>query len=119
MNASQKHIAAYVVVALIAAFSLFQAMAAIDIARDVDYRGDIRACTQENLIKAQSNQRNAVLEQTASLVVDALTVIGDAQRPKGDETNKELARIAEKARIEQTNFGPAEITDCFKEFPKP
>jgi hypothetical protein len=107
---------AYAILALVTALSLYQGNEAIKLAREVDYSGDIRACEQENLIKRQSNDRNATLERTAKLVVDALGVISEAEDPK---TSAELRSIAAEARTIQTQFDPATLIDCKSQFPKP
>jgi hypothetical protein len=112
-------VVAYAILAVVAAGGLYQGNEAVNLARAVDHRGDIRACTQENLIRTQSNDRNATLERTASTVVDALNVISEANRPRDDRTNKRLRQIAAEAREIQSSFKPAALTDCEKAFPKP
>ena len=112
-------VVAYAILAVIAAGALYQSSQAIHLARTVDHSGDIRACTQENLIRTQSNDRNAALERTAATVVKALSVISESDRTKGDPTNAKLRKIAAEAREIQSSFEPAKITDCEKAFPKP
>jgi hypothetical protein len=119
MNAARAKVVAYVILLLIAGWSGYRSEQAISLARTVDHRGDIRACTQENLIRSESNGRNAVLEKTARLVVDSLGVIRAAPRPPGDNTNIQLAKLAKRSRKLQTNFARAKMINCEKVFPAP
>ncbi len=112
-------VVAYAILALIAAGGLYQGHQAVELARTVDHSGDIRACTQENLIRTQSNIRDAKLQQTAKLVSESLLVLSKSERQKGDLTNLKLRVIAAQAKEVQTAFLPAKITDCNKAFPKP
>lgn len=119
MSAARAKVVAYMILLLIAGWSGYRSEQAIHLARTVDHRGDIRACTQENLIRTEANERNATLEQTAKLVVDALFVIRTAPRPSGDTTNKQLKILAARSRKLQTNFARAKMINCQKVFPGP
>jgi hypothetical protein len=112
-------VVAFVVLALISGWNSYRAEEAIHLARTVDHRGDIRTCHIANLLNAQTNDRNAVLEKTAKLVVDALGVIQAAPHSAGDTTSIELAKLARKARRHQTHFARIKKTDCEKTFPTP
>ncbi len=113
---SHAQLLAFFIVAAVAAFGLYQANEANKLARAVDHRGDIRACTQENIIRRDSNERNAALEQTAILVVDAFQLLADEQKTTA---KNRLNNIARRASAIQTDFPRAGLTDCSKAFPGP
>lgn len=110
---------AYLLIVVVAGYSAYRSNEAIDVARNVDRKGDLRACNQENLIRSESNERNASLEKTAKLVVRALDIISKADRFKGDMTNAKLRQVASDAREVQSTFDSAKLADCQAEFPKP
>lgn len=113
-------VGAYAAVVVLAAGGLWQAREAQSLARDVDHRGDIRACQQENHIRAEANERNAKLEQTARTTAEALEILSKVDRPaNGTDTESKLRKLAEKARSIQTEFKPAVIVDCKEIFPGP
>jgi hypothetical protein len=100
-------------------FALFQSTKAINLARQVDYRGDIRSCQQENAIRREANDRNAELEKTAKLLAESLAILRQVDRGPGETTNDQLREVSIKARKLQTNFKPARIADCRNEVPSP
>ena len=95
--------------------SFAQSNKAIDLARSVDYKGDLRACEQSNKIARTTNRRDAELERTAKLLVEALDVISKRRTDHPDSTNRRLRLIARKARRVQTSFKPEPLVNCKKE----
>lgn len=109
-------LAAYFIVAFVAAFALYQARQAIDTAREVDRSSDIRICEHANDFKREANARNETLERTAILVSKSLTIMRRAENIDG-KTYKRLTHISNEAKGIRTDFGRFKISDCEKEFP--
>ncbi len=126
-------LAAYLFIVLLAAFGAIRAENASDraataatkaqvaqaTARQVDLKGDRSLCLSENKIRKASNERDRALEQTASLVKEALNIISNAKRPDSDpNTNIKLRIVAKKAERIRTNFAIEKQSKCEERFPK-
>jgi di/tripeptidase len=105
--------AAYLLVLLLACAGLYAGAQATSLAREVDNRGDIRSCEQDNLIRSQSSSRDAALEETARLTAKALVAIEEAA------PNPRLRKIIRQAQKVQVEFKPTGKRNCAKEFPSP